>query len=189
MDDPNTGARASGASNSGGKKRGTPKGRAVDAKSLAELQALLGAAPRRRDLLIEHLHKVQDKYGCISAAHIVALAQEMKLATTEVYEVATFYHHFDVIKEGPEGEMRAPPALTVRVCDSLSCELAGAPPLLEKLKATLGPNVRVIPAPCIGRCEQAPAVVVGQNPVAHATVDKVKAQVAAKNTKCSIGKY
>ncbi len=166
-------------------KRGKPKGRAVDAKALAEVQALLGSEPRRRDLLIEHLHKIQDKYGCISAAHIVALAREMELALTEVYEVATFYHHFDVINEGNT----APPALTVRVCDSLSCELAGAQPLLDKLKATLGPGVRVIPAPCVGRCEQAPVAVVGQNPVAHATVDKVKARAAAKNTQCAVGNY
>jgi len=166
-------------------KRGKPKGRAVDAKALAEVQALLGKEPRRRDLLIEHLHKIQDRYGHISAAHIVALAREMKLAVTEVFEVATFYHHFDVIKEGDV----APPALTVRVCDSLSCELAGAQPLLEKLKATLGPNVRVIPAPCIGRCEQAPAAAVGQNPVARATVEKVKAQVTANHTRCTVDKY
>ncbi len=166
-------------------KRGKLKGRAPDATALAEVLALLGSAPRRRDLLIEHLHKIQDRYGCISAAHIVALAREMKLATTEVYEVATFYHHFDVIKEGNV----SPPALTVRVCDSLSCELAGAQPLLEKLQATLGPGVRVIPAPCIGRCEQAPAAVVGQNPVAQATVEKIKAQVTAKNTRCAVAKY
>ena len=167
------------------KKRGNPKGRPVDAQALADVQALLGSAPRRRDLLIEHLHKIQDRYGHISAAHIVALAREMALATTEVYEVATFYHHFDVVKEGNVN----PPALTVRVCDSLSCELAGALPLLDKLKAALGPNVRVIPAPCIGRCEQAPAVVVGQNPVALATVEAVKAQVAAKQTRCAVAKY
>jgi formate dehydrogenase len=136
-------------------------------------------------LLIEHLHKIQDRYGCISAAHVVALAREMELATAEVYEVATFYHHFDVIKEGAT----APPAITVRVCDSLSCELAGAQPLLQKLRATLGPTVRVIPAPCIGRCEQAPAAVVGQNPVAQATVDQVKAQVAANNTRCAVANY
>ncbi|MBI3057363.1 MAG: NAD(P)H-dependent oxidoreductase subunit E, partial [Betaproteobacteria bacterium] len=166
-------------------KRGKPKGRAVDAKALAEVQALLGKKPRRRDLLIEHLHIIQDRFGHISAAHIVALAREMKLALTEVFEVATFYHHFDVIKEGEV----APPALTVRVCDSLSCELAGAQPLLEKLKAALGPNVRVIPAPCIGRCEQAPAAVVGQNPVAQATAEKVSAQVAANNTRCPVDKY
>jgi formate dehydrogenase len=165
--------------------RGKPKGRAVDATALAEVQALLGNESRRRDLLIEHLHKIQDRYGHISAAHIVALAREMDLAMTEVYEVATFYHHFDVVKESDA----APPALTVRVCDSLSCELAGAQPLLETLQATLGPNVRVIPAPCIGRCEQAPAVVVGQNPVAQATAAKVKAQVAANKTRCAVGKY
>jgi formate dehydrogenase len=166
-------------------KRGKLKGRALDATALAEVQALLGNEPRRRDLLVEHLHRIQDRYGHISAAHIVALAREMKLATAEVFEVATFYHHFDVVKEGDA----IPPALTVRVCESLSCELAGAQPLLAKLKAALGPKVRVIPAPCIGRCEQAPAAVVGQNPVARATVDKVKAQVAANKTHCAVGKY
>ncbi len=166
-------------------KRGKTKGRAVDATAAAEVQAVLGAAARRRDLLIEHLHKIQDRYGCISAAHLVALAREMALAYAEVYEVATFYHHFDVIKEGDT----APPALTVRVCDSLSCELAGAQPLLEQLRATLGVKVRVIPAPCIGRCEQAPAVVVGQNPVANATVAQVAAEVKAGNRQCAIAKY
>ena len=166
-------------------KRGKPKGRAVDAAALADVQALLGAEPRRRDLLIEHLHKIQDRYGCISAAHLVALAREMALAYAEVYEVATFYHHFDVIKEGAA----PPPKLTVRVCDSLSCELAGALPLLEKLRATLGANVRVIPAPCIGRCEQAPAAVVGQNPVACATAASVEAAVKAGTTQCAVAKY
>src|SRR4030088_262201 len=98
------------------------KGRQVDPKALEEVQALLGDAPRRADLLIEHLHKIQDRYGHLSAAHLAALAKEMRLALAEVYEVATFYHHFDVVKEG----QAAPPALTVRVCDSISCELAGA---------------------------------------------------------------
>ena len=102
--------------------RSTPKGRAVDAKALAEVRALLGDAPRRRDLLIEFLHRIQDAHGCISAAHIVALAQELRLAMTEVYEVATFYHHFDVVKEGEA----PPPPITVRVCETLSCQLAGA---------------------------------------------------------------
>jgi formate dehydrogenase len=166
-------------------KRGKPKGRAVEPVALAEVRALLGTAPRRRDLLIEHLHKIQDRYGCISAAHLVALARDMDLATAEVYEVATFYHHFDVIKEGDS----APPAITVRVCDSLSCELAGAQPLLEKLRATLGAKVRVIPAPCIGRCEQAPAAVVGQNPVACATAASVEAAVKAGATQCAVAKY
>ena len=109
----------------------------------------------------------------------------MGLAYAEVYEVATFYHHFDVVKEGEQ----APPALTVRVCDSLSCELAGAQTLLDKLRKTLGANVRVIPAPCIGRCEQAPAAVVGQNPVANATVERVKAEADKGRTKCAVAKY
>ena len=165
--------------------RGKPKGRAVDPRALAEVQALLGTEPRRRDLLIEHLHKIQDRYGCISAAHVVALAREMKLAAVEVYEVATFYHHFDVIKEGE----KAPPALTVRVCDSLSCELSGANDLIAGLKRALGEGVRVLAAPCVGRCEQAPVAVVGQNPVAQASVDNVKPLVAAKKTKCAVGKY
>ena len=173
------------ATNQQQRKRGKPKGRSVDAAALDEIRALLGAAPRRRDLLIEHLHKIQDRYGAISAAHLVALAREMGLAYAEVYEVATFYHHFDVVKEGEQ----APPALTVRVCDSLSCELAGAQTLLGKLRATLGANVRVIPAPCIGRCEQAPAAVVGQNPVANATVERVKAEADKGRTKCAVAKY
>ena len=165
--------------------RGKPKGRAVEPRAAAEVQALLGAAPRRRELLIEHLHKIQDRYGCISAAHIVALAREMKLAMTEVYEVATFYHHFDVAKEGD----KTPPALTVRVCESLSCALGGANQLIGELRRALGDGVRVIPAPCLGRCEQAPVAVIGQNPVAQATVDKVKQLAAAKKTKCPVGKY
>jgi formate dehydrogenase len=170
---------------SGGGARGRPKGRAVDAQALADVKALLGDAPRRRDLLIEHLHRIQDRYGHISARHLVALAQEMRLATTEVYEVATFYHHFDVIKD----EDTPPPALTVRVCDSLSCELAGAQGLIAELERALSPGVRVIPAPCVGRCEQAPVAVVGQNPVAQATVEKVKPLVAGRKTKCPVAKY
>jgi len=176
----------------GKRTRGALKGRTVDARALTDVQALLndaqretGIEPRRRDLLIENLHRIQDQYGHIAAAHIVALAREMKLAMTEVYEVATFYHHFDVVKEGD----KAPPALTVRVCDSLSCELSGAGALMTGLKQALGEGVRVIPAPCVGRCEQAPVAVVGQNPVAQATVDKVKTLVAAKKTQCAIGKY
>ncbi|HZV64494.1 MAG TPA: NAD(P)H-dependent oxidoreductase subunit E [Telluria sp.] len=158
------------------RKREAPKGRRVDPQALLEVQALLGAESRQADLLIEHLHKIQDRYGCLSAAHLTALAAEMKLAQAEVYEVATFYHHFDIVKEGDT----APEALTVRVCDGLSCEMAGAKDLLAKLPAILGKEVRVIGAPCIGRCEQAPAVAVGQNPVQFATVEKVAATVAAK---------
>src|SRR5689334_23788821 len=109
--------------------RATPKGRQVDPRAREDVRALLEGAPRRADLLIEHLHKIQDRYGHLSAAHLAALAKEMKLAQAEVYEVATFYHHFDVVKEGEN----APPALTVRVCDSIACELAGAKDLLKKL--------------------------------------------------------
>ena len=189
MDRSNT-STPSGMSDAGAKrKRGNPKGRAVDPRALAEVQTLLGDAPRRRDLLIEFLHRIQDKFGCIAAPHIVALARELKLATAEVYEVATFYHHFDVIKEGPDGELHRPPVLTVRVCDSLSCELAGARPLLEKLQAVAGPGVRVIAVPCVGRCEQAPVVVVGQNPVAQADVDKVSSRIAAGQTRCEVMGY
>src|SRR5512138_3883136 len=144
--------------------RSTPKGRRVDPRAGREVAALLGDLPRRRDLLIEHLHRIQDRFGCLSAAHLVALAQEMKLAMTEVYEVATFYHHFDVVKDGEP----APAPLTVRVCDSLACELAGAGELLERLPSLLGEGVRVLAAPCIGRCEQAPAATVGQHPVPSA---------------------
>jgi formate dehydrogenase len=158
------------------RKREAPKGRRVDPQALAEVQALLGASSRQRDLLIEHLHKIQDRFGSVSSAHIAALAQEMRLAQTEVYEVATFYHHFDVVKEGEA----APAALTVRVCAGLSCEMAGAQSLLERLPAILGREVRVIAAPCVGRCEQAPVAVVGQNPVPRATEGAVAATAAAR---------
>jgi formate dehydrogenase len=159
--------------------RSTPKGRRVDPRARDEIQALLKNDPRRRDLLIEYLHRIQDRYGRLSAAHLVALADEMKLAMTEVYEVATFYHHFDVVKEGDA----TPPAITVRVCDSIACEMAGARELLSKLPATLGKDVRVLHAPCIGRCETAPAAVVGQNPLPHATAEKISALVKAKAVK------
>src|SRR6266516_2765601 len=159
--------------------RGTPKGRSVDPKAREEVRALLKDAPRRRDLLIEHLHRIQDHYGHLSASHLVALADEMKLSMTEVYEVATFYHHFDVIKEGET----APPAITVRVCDSIACDIAGSRELLARLPGILGKDVRVLHAPCIGRCETAPAAVVGQNPLPHATVEKIAGLVKAKAVK------
>src|SRR3954471_8365788 len=164
------------------KTRPIPKGRAVDAKALAEVQRLFGDPPRRRDLLIEHLHKLNDHYGCLPAAQLAALAQDMRLALTEVYEVATFYHHFEVIKEGES----APPPLTVRVCDSISCELAGARDLL---KLDLGPGVRVIPAPCVGRCEVAPCVVVSQNPIGNATAEQVRGAVKSKKHHCPVQPY
>ena len=157
------------------RKRQAPKGRRVEPLALSQVQQLLGDSPRQADLLIEHLHKIQDRFGHLSAEHLAALAQEMRLPQTAVYEVATFYHHFDVVKEGEA----APAPLTVRVCDGLSCEMAGAQELLAKLPSLLGRDVRVIPAPCVGRCEQAPAAVVGQNPVPNATCDSVVATVQA----------
>jgi formate dehydrogenase len=159
------------------KVRATLKGRQPEPQARAEVSALLGGTPRRRDLLIEHLHRIQDRYGRLADRHLVALAAEMKLAMTEVYEVATFYHHFDVVKDGTA----APPAITVRVCDSLSCELAGAKRLLEQLPQVLGKDVRVLHAPCIGRCEQAPAATVHQHPVPNATVEKIQTLVKARD--------
>src|SRR6476659_6305188 len=149
--------------------RRTPKGRQVDPRALAQVCALLGDRERRRDLLIEHLHLIQDRYGYLSAAHLAALAQEMKLALTEVYEVATFYAHFDVVKEGET----PPPAVTVRVCDSLSCAMAGAERLLKDLPKTLGPNVRVVRAPCMGACDRAPVCAVGHVQAMQATGSSV----------------
>src|SRR3954471_24723999 len=155
-----------GMGNGSGRKRprGTPKGRQLDIQALDQVRALLGERPRRRDLLIEHLHLIQDKYGHLSAAHLAALAAEMKLAQTEVYEVATFYAHFDVVKEGET----PPPAITVRVCDSLSCAMAGAEHLLERLPGLLGRDVRVVRAPCMGGCDKAPVVAVGHVQVMNA---------------------
>jgi len=139
------------------KPRRTPKGRQIDPTAAAEIATLLADKSRQRDLLIEHLHLIQDKYGYISAAHMAALAAEMKLSMTEVYEVATFYSHFDVVKEGET----PPPPLTIRVCDSLSCAMAGGEHLLESLPNKLGPNVRVVRAPCMGACDRAPVCAVG----------------------------
>jgi formate dehydrogenase beta subunit len=154
--------------------RRTPKGRQIEPHALEEVCALLGERERRRDLLIEHLHLIQDAYGHLSAAHLAALAQEMKLALTEVYEVATFYAHFDVVKEGET----PPPALTVRVCDSLSCAMAGSEHLLRTLPNRLGADVRVVRAPCMGACDRAPACAVGHAQVMDATAENVEAAVA-----------
>jgi formate dehydrogenase beta subunit len=153
----------------GRKPRRTPKGRQVDPRASAEITVLLGDKPRRRDLLIEHLHLIQDEYGHISAAHMAALAAEMKLSQTEVYEVATFYAHFDVVKE----DETPPPAVTVRVCDSLSCAMTGAEKMLATLPGKLGPNVRVVRAPCMGACERAPVCAVGHVQVFNATSESV----------------
>jgi NADH:ubiquinone oxidoreductase subunit F (NADH-binding)/NADH:ubiquinone oxidoreductase subunit E len=155
------------------RSRITSKGRQIEPKALAEVRELLGNASRQKDLLIEHLHKIQDFYKHISAAHLVALAYEMKLSRAEVYEVATFYHHFDVIKEGDA----VPADLTVRVCDSMSCEMAGAEGLIDSLETAMGEKVRVQRVPCIGRCDKAPVAVVGMHPVEFADVQKVDALV------------
>jgi NADH:ubiquinone oxidoreductase subunit F (NADH-binding)/NADH:ubiquinone oxidoreductase subunit E len=174
-----------------GRVRSTPKGRNVEPRARAEVAALLAAArkrtgvdPQRRDLLIENLHCIQDRYGRLSAAHLAALAEAMRLSQAEVYEVATFYHHFDVVKEGED----SPALLTVRVCDSIACELAGAQVLLERLPKILGRAVRVLPAPCVGRCEAAPVAIVHQHPVERANVEAVQAAVRAKKTRCATPK-
>ncbi len=156
------------------KTRVTPKGRQVDPAALAEVRALLGERPRRRDLLIEHLHLIQDRFGHIAAAHLAALAHEMRLAMAEVYEVATFYAHFDVVRE----EEASPLAITVRVCDSLSCEMAGARELLDELAASLKGKARVVRAPCMGLCDKAPAAQVGHCPIGAATADSAAAAIA-----------
>ncbi len=168
-----------------GKIRPKLKGRQVDPAARAEIVTLLAGRETRRDLLIEYLHLVQDHYGALSAAHLAALAEILKLAQTEVYEVATFYHHFDVVKEG-----EAPPsALTVRVCETLSCAMAGADELLKKLPALLGKEVRIVAAPCMGRCAEAPAVCVGQNALGHASTEKVAQAVNIKQTRAVAGDY
>jgi len=170
-----------------GKGRHTPKGRQVTENALDEVQTLLGGRLRNRDLLIEHLHLIQDHYGHLSAQHLAALAEEMKLSQTEVYEVASFYAHFDIVKEGQE----APPSLTIRVCDSLACELAGSEDLLRGLakKYNGKGEVRVVRAPCMGRCDTAPTLELGHNHVDHASVAKVEAAIAADDTHAHIPDY
>jgi formate dehydrogenase beta subunit len=153
--------------------RNTPRGRQVEPDALAEVQALLGDRPRQRDLLIEHLHLLQDEYHCLYARHLAALAQEMKLALVEVYEVASFYAHFDIVLDGEA----PPPPLTVRVCDSLTCELMGAQKLLAALPKKLGNKVRVVRAPCMGGCHNAPVTAIGHALHEHATVDSVAGAV------------
>lgn len=167
------------------KRQGKPKGRLVDPQARAEVVALLGDASLAPDMLIEHLHKIQDKYGHIAASHLAALADVMKLAQTEVYEVATFYHHFDVIKEGET----PPPPLTVRVCESVTCAMFGAHNLIRELENSLGANVRIQPVPCVGRCQHAPVAVVGQNPVDHASAATIQKQIQAKAITAPVTDY
>jgi formate dehydrogenase len=170
-----------------GRRRGRdqPKGRQVDPQSLKEVQALLGEQPRRRDLLIEFLHLLQDKYHCLPARHLAALAAEMKLALVEVYEVASFYAHFDIVME----DETPPPELTVRVCDSLTCELLGAQKLLAQLPGKLGAKVRVVRAPCMGGCHNAPVVAIGHALHEHATVDSVAGAAAKGETHPHVAAY
>ena len=169
-----------------GKGRHHTKGRQLTDQAWDEVKALLGTEPRRADLLIEHLHKIQDTYGHLSAAHLRALAEEMRMSMAEVYEVATFYAHFDVVKEADT----PPPALTIRVCDSLSCELAGAQALKSALEDGLNPEqVRVLRAPCMGRCDTAPVLEIGHNHIDNATFEKVEAAIAADDTHAHIPTY
>ena len=168
-----------------GRGRNRPRGRQVDPEALEQVQALLGDRPRRRDLLIEYLHCIQDRYHVLSAAHLVALADEMRLALAEVYEVATFYAHFDVAREAG-----APPSdVTVRVCDGLVCEMMGARGLLENLPAALGNGVRVMPGPCMGGCDNAPVARVERRTVARATVDTVSASVRRREIEPDMPRY
>src|SRR5229473_2727544 len=170
-----------------GRKRAksTPKGRQVDPQAAEEIALLLGDRPRRRDLLIEHLHLIQDTYGQISAAHLAGLADEMKLSFAEVFETATFYAHFDVVKEG---EADIPP-LTIRVCDSLTCAMLGGEKLLHELQTTAGPGIRVVRAPCVGRCDTAPAAEVGHHFVDHASVASVLAAAKGGDTHAHLPDY
>jgi len=169
-----------------GKGRRTPKGRQFEDEALNEVKALLENRPRQKDLLIEFLHLIQDKYGYLSAQHLCALAEELKISMAEVYEVASFYAHFDIVKE----DETPPPQITIRVCDSLSCELAGAEKLREELKKGLDPKeVRVVRAPCMGRCDAAPTLELGHNHIDRASTDKVQAAISEGHFHCSIPEY
>ena len=175
--------RHPGSGRRGGRNR--PRGRQVDPDALEQVRELLGDRPRRRDLLIEHLHRIQDRYHELSAAHLTALADEMRLALAEVYEVATFYAHFDVAREAA-----APPAdITVRVCDGLVCEMMGAQGLLEHLPEALGKGVRVTPGPCMGGCDRAPVARVGRRAVDRAAVDRVAESVRRGEVEAEVPVY
>lgn len=169
-----------------GKGRKTPKGRQLDDAALTEVRALLGDKPRRKDLLIEHLHLIQDEYGHLSVDHMRALAEEMRLSQAEVHEVASFYAHFDLIADNET----PPPETTIRVCDSLSCELAGAQQLLQSLKEGVNPEkVRVVRAPCMGRCDTAPVLEIGHLHIDEATPEKVDAALSAGDFHAVIPAY
>jgi formate dehydrogenase len=176
------------ARNIGSRKRarGFPKGRQLDVEALREMRDLLGERPRRPDLLVEFLHLIQDRYGCLSARHLRALSEEMRLPQAAIYEVATFYSHFDVVKEGDT----PPPATTIRVCDSITCELKGAQALLAALKDGTDPaKVRVLRAPCMGRCDTAPVCEIGYFHVDHATTQSVMEALRAEEREPLIPPY
>jgi formate dehydrogenase len=169
-----------------GRGRKTPKGRQLDDKAWAEVRELLGEGPRRRDLLIEYLHLIQDKYGCLSAPHLRALAEELRTGMAEIWEVATFYAHFDPIREGEA----APPDLTIRVCESLSCELAGSEALIAALEKGMDPKkIRVLRAPCMGRCDTAPVLEIGHKHIDNATPAKVEAALKGGHFHAEIPTY
>jgi formate dehydrogenase beta subunit len=168
----------------GERKSSLPKGRQLDENALAEVEATIGDMPKRRDLLIEYLHRLQDRFGCLSAGHLRALAAWMRLSQAEIFEVASFYDHFDIVKESD-----SPPApVTIRVCDSLPCMLAGAERLLETLRDELDPEaVRVVAAPCMGGCDRAPAARAGNREIGNATVEILKAAIEGAGTNADIG--
>ena len=169
-----------------GKGRRTPKGRQFEDEALDQVKLLLADKPRQKDLLIEFLHLIQDEYGYLSAQHLCALAEELKISMAEVHEVASFYAHFDIVKE----DEKPPPKLTIRVCDSLSCELAGAQKLRKELENNLNPDeVRVLRAPCMGRCDTAPTLEIGHNHIDHASAEKVKTAIFKQHFHCDIPKY
>ena len=178
-------------------KQSKRKGRQLEPSALAEVQKLLEEMPRKKELLIEALHLIQDKYHYLSAKHLVALAHELKLSSAEVYEVATFYHHFDVIKESDINlnKETLPPPITIRVCDSVTCEMSGSKKLLDELKKASmivpdsGEAVRIQSVPCVGRCQHAPVAVVGKNPVDYASTGRVKQKVEEKAVIPEIPKY
>ena len=163
------------------KTKGQMRGRRTDAEALAQVQQLLQDASRQRDLLIEHLHQIQDQYHCLSAEHLVALAEEMKLPQAEVFEVATFYHHFDVVTDGAP-----PPPLTIRVCESLSCSLYGSDTLYQQLQQLANSEVRIQKVPCVGRCQYAPVAIAGTQPVHQADLQKVSHCIQQNDTQATL---
>ena len=160
------------------RRRTRGKGRRVEREAQAAVRAAISNLPKRKDLLVEHLHCLQDRYGHLSAAQLVALADELRLAPAEIFEVATFYHHFDVVVEGE----KPPPPITLRVCDSITCEMLGAEALIASLESSVTDDVRVQRVPCVGRCEQAPVAVVGQRPVPRAELTEISKLIRKADT-------